>query len=54
MLCLSAGYDFTGQSSSSTSGAIVVDTTPPIKSNKEITIGARYITTLSSIEAWYV
>ena len=51
---LIAGYDFTGKSSNTTSKGIVVDTTAPIKSSKEITIGGRYITDVSYIEAWYV
>ena len=48
------GYDYTGRSSSAKSEGIVIDTTAPIKSNLEITIGARYITDLSYVEAWYV
>ena len=47
------GYDYTGRSSSAKSEGIVIDTTAPFKSNLEITIGARYITDLSYVEAWY-
>ena len=47
------GYDYTGRSSSAKSEGIVIDATAPIKSNQEISIGARYITDLSYVEAWY-
>ena len=51
-ILLFAGYDFTGRHSSVNSAPVIVDTTPPEKSSKEITMKSRFITELSHIEAW--
>jgi len=47
------GKDFAGRSTKATSNPIIVDTTPPIKTNAPIKINGRHITSRSEVSAWY-
>lgn len=51
MFCFKA-MDFAGRTTIVTSDPVVVDTTPPKKSDDPITISGRHIVSNSEIEAW--
>lgn len=46
------GADFANRTAEETSAPIIVDISPPIKSDNPITIHGRHITSTSEIEAW--
>jgi len=44
--------DFAGRTTTKTSDPVIVDYTPPTKSDKPIYLPCRHITSLQEIEAW--
>lgn len=46
------GTDFANRTTTQSSPPIIVDNTPPLKTDKPLTISGRHITSDTEIEAW--